>query len=78
MSELDLELSQIQADLPEIVGALRLTRSRASHLDGRHCDADQQSNDGDHDQQFNQRETRPLLTHLSSHLMMNIGINSAD
>ena len=50
---------QGEADLLEIVGAVLASRSLASTL---HCgeqQADEHANNRDHDEEFDQRETRP-------------------
>ena len=45
-----------QADLLEIVGALRAAGGLAHVLHGRQEQADQDGDDGDHHQQFDERE----------------------
>ena len=45
-----------QADLLQVVGALHATRGLACRLDRRQQQGDQQSDDGDHHQQLDERE----------------------
>src|SRR5262245_3072151 len=47
---------QAKADLLEIVGALQTSSGAANFLDGRHEQADQDRDDGDHDQEFDEGE----------------------
>ena len=47
-----------QADLLEIVRALRLASRFACRLNGRQHERHEHANDGDHDQQLNERKAR--------------------
>ena len=47
---------ETQPDLLEVVGALSPPRTFAGRLDGRQQQADEDADDGNHDQQFDQRE----------------------
>jgi hypothetical protein len=49
-------LVEPQADLPEVVAALRAAGRLAGALDGRQQQADQRGDDGDHDEQLDERE----------------------
>jgi hypothetical protein len=48
-----------EADLLEVVGALRPRGGLADLLDGGQQEADEDGDDGDHHQQLDQRERRP-------------------
>jgi len=50
-------LANSQADLPEVIGALRPPGGFAHRLHGRQQQRDQHADDGDHHQQFDQGES---------------------
>jgi hypothetical protein len=53
---------QGQADLPQVVLALGALGGGADLLDGGQEQADQDGDDGDHDEQFHQREGGAVFT----------------